>query len=114
MPILKIRTNVPLQTDRQLAFMKQASKEVARMLGKPERYVMISLDTDGSLLFAGEEAPLAYLELKSIGLPGDRTRAFSSDLCRLVSEELGIPAERIYIEFTDAPRSMWGWNGATF
>ena len=114
MPILKIQTNIPLPSDRRPAFMKTASKEVARMLGKPERYVMVSLDTDGSMLFAGEEAPLAYLELKSIGLPEDRTRVFSSDLCRLVSGELGIPAERIYIEFTDAPRSMWGWNGATF
>ena len=84
------------------------------MLGKPERYVMISLDPACSMLFAGEEAPLAYLELKSIGLPGDQTRTFSADLCRLVSEEIGVPAERIFIEFTDAPRSMWGWNGATF
>ena len=114
MPILKVRTNVTLPSDLQLAFMKTASKAVARMLGKPERYVMISLDTGGSMLFAGEEAPLAYLELKSIGLPDDRARDFSSDLCRLVTRELDIPAERIYIEFTDAPRSMWGWNGATF
>ena len=22
--------------------------------------------------------------------------------------------ERIYIEFADAPRAMWGWNGGTF
>ena len=114
MPILKVRTNVTLPTDLQLAFMKRASKAVALMLGKPERYVMISLDTGGAMLFAGEEAPLAYLELKSIGLPDDRTREFSSELCRLVSGEFDIPAERIYIEFTDAPRSMWGWNGAFF
>ena len=114
MPMLKIRTNAPLHEDRQISLMKKASKEVARMLVKPERYVMISLDTAGSMLFAGEEAPLAYLELKSIGLPDDRTRTFSSDLCRLVSAELDIPGERIYIEFTDAPRPMWGWNGDTF
>ena len=114
MPILKVRTNVTLSSDLQLAFIKTASKAVARMLGKPERYVMISLDTDGSMLFAGKEAPLAYLELKSIGLPDDRARDFSSDLCRLVSRELNIPAERIYIEFTDAARKMWGWNGSTF
>jgi len=103
-----------MEPDQRLSFMKTASKEVARMLGKPERYVMISLDTDGSMFFAGKEAPLAYLELKSIGLPDDRTRTFSSDLCRLVSGELDIPGERIYIEFTDAPRPLWGWNGATF
>ena len=26
----------------------------------------------------------------------------------------GIAGDRIYIEFADAPRRMWGWNGGTF
>ena len=26
----------------------------------------------------------------------------------------GIEPERIYIEFSDAARSMWGWNSSTF
>ena len=65
-------------------------------------------------LFAGDNQPLAYLELKSIGLPGDRTKALSADLCQLISTELAIAPDRIYIEFHDAPRNMWGWNGSTF
>jgi len=31
-----------------------------------------------------------------------------------MNSELGLPADRVYIEFADAPRSMWGWNGGTF
>ncbi|MDB9356503.1 phenylpyruvate tautomerase MIF-related protein, partial [Nodularia spumigena CS-587/03] len=27
---------------------------------------------------------------------------------------LGVPENRIYIEFADAQATMWGWNGATF
>lgn len=48
------------------------------------------------MTFGGDDAPLAYLELKSIGLPGDRTTEFSNFLCELMAGQLEIPAERIY------------------
>ena len=111
---IKPRKRVVAVVPARYGSTRSPGKVVAEILGKPERYVMISLDTSGSMLFAGDEAPLAYLELKSIGLPESQTRDFSSDLCRLVSGELSIPEERIFIEFHGAPRHMWGWNGATF
>ena len=49
-----------------------------------------------------------------IGLAESLIADTSQALCALVTAETGIGAERIYIEFTDAPRSMWGWNGGTF
>ena len=87
---------------------------VAEQLGKPERYVMTSVETNTAMQFAGSDEPLAYLELKSIGLPESITAGTSKALCDLVSAQTGISPERIYIEFTDAPRKMWGWNGGTF
>ena len=66
------------------------------------------------MLFAGSNEPLAYLELKSIGLPADKTTQFSATLCDLISTTLSIQSDRIYIEFSDAPRHLWGWNGKTF
>jgi phenylpyruvate tautomerase PptA (4-oxalocrotonate tautomerase family) len=113
-PLLKIQINVEYPEAKRGEMLKQISASVADMLGKPERYVMISLEINPHMLFAGEQTPLAYLELKSIGLPGDRTRAFSDTLCALISDHLGIASERIYIEFSDAARHMWGWNGGTF
>ena len=88
--------------------------DMAEMLGKPESYVMVSLDVNPHMLFAGQDAPLAYLELKSIGLPGDRTRAFSDTLCGLITAHLGVAPDRTYIEFSDAARHLWGWNSGTF
>jgi phenylpyruvate tautomerase PptA (4-oxalocrotonate tautomerase family) len=84
------------------------------MLGKPESYVMLTLERNPDMLFAGSNDPLAYLELKSIGLPASRTREFSAQLCELVGSELDIPSDRIYIEFSDVERGLWGWNGKTF
>jgi len=114
MPLLKIQTNEPVDTDKRRALAADASKAVADMLGKPERYVMVSIEENPAMLFGGSDAPLAYLELKSIGLPETKTGDFSAALTILLDRHLGLPADRIYIEFADAPRAMWGWNGGTF
>ncbi len=114
MPLLKIQTNAAYPAEKRSELLKEFSASVADMLGKPESYVMVSLEVTPHMVFAGEETPLAYLELKSIGLPGDQTRAFAESLCTLVSNHLGVASDRIYIEFADAARHLWGWNGGTF
>jgi phenylpyruvate tautomerase PptA (4-oxalocrotonate tautomerase family) len=94
--------------------LKIASATVAEMLGKPERYVMVDFVHNPNMIFSGTSAITAYLELKSIGLPEDRTWDFSKSLCQLMQQQLYIPEERVYIEFSSAERHMWGWNSATF
>ena len=114
MPVLKIETNAPAADGAGTALLQAASRLVADALGKPERYVMVSLQANPRMLFAGDDAPLAYLELKSIGLPESRTAELSAILCKFMDEQLGVTADRVYIEFADAPRAMFGWNGGTF
>ncbi len=114
MPYLLLKTNTRGAPAGEQTLLRRASREVAALLGKPERYVMVALEQGCPMAFGGDTSPLAYLELKSIGLPQSRTGEISAALCRLVAEECGIPLERIYIEFADAAGPMWGWNGATF
>lgn len=114
MPYLKIQTNQPLDEITQQTVLKKASATVAELLGKPENYVMVTLQPAQAMLFAGTDGPLAYLELKSIGLPEAATKDLSDSLCTLMAQELNIEKNRIYIEFADAPRHMWGWDGGTF
>ena len=114
MPFIRLQTNTPIEESANKRMLRGLSSLVAGMLNKPERYVMVSLETDHRMLFGGSDEPLAYIELKSIGLPGDQTRDYSATLCRFVSRELNISEERIYIEFADAQRHLWGWNAGTF
>ncbi|HEY9150153.1 MAG TPA: phenylpyruvate tautomerase MIF-related protein [Gammaproteobacteria bacterium] len=114
MPLLRIQTNSQLPHEQQRALLATASRLVAHQLGKPEQYVMVTIEHNPAMLFAGEEEPLAYLELKSIGLPPAATAPLSRALCDLVQEGLGIGSDRVYIEFSDAAPQMWGWNGGTF
>lgn len=114
MPYLKIQTNQKINEATQKTLLEKASATVSQQLGKPETYVMVTIDPPRPMLFAGNGEPAAYLELKSIGLPASETKSISTALCNLISEVLSIEQNRIYIEFANAERNMWGWNGATF
>ena len=89
MPYLSIRTNTELDSDQAGALAARASSLVAELLGKPERYVMVSVEPGAVMQFAGSNAPLAYLELKSIGLPESTTADASHALCQLLAEATG-------------------------
>lgn len=114
MPYLAIKTNVDIDAGTASAISVDLTAATAGLLGKPERYVMVSLESSVPMAFAASTEPLAYVELKSIGLPEDQTAGFSAALCDAIGDQLQIPAERIYIEFANAERHMFGWNGGTF
>jgi len=114
MPYLQIQTNVEVTTEKQTKLLKAASHTVASALNKSENYVMIALQTDIPMLFAGSDEPLAFVQLQSLGLAEQQTEDLSQVLCDFVEQHLNIAKARVYIEFASPPRSMWGWNGKTF
>lgn len=97
MPLLSILTNRELPPAARQQAVRALSGTLAKALGKPERYVMVSLQHNPDMLFAGSDQPLAFLRLNSIGLPGERTSELSAALCGAVTAQFGIPADRIYI-----------------
>ncbi|MCB1865426.1 MAG: hypothetical protein KDG50_08330 [Chromatiales bacterium] len=114
MPLLTILTNVDLPAERRQDIADEASKLVAELLGKPESYVMIALSHNPDMRFAGSNDALAYLELKSIDLPQQDTTRLSDELCTFIENRMDVDPSRVYIEFADAERHMWGWSNATF
>jgi len=114
MPYLKIQTNLPLSKQAERNILKDALLLVGQELGKPEEFVMIAVQPDTPMLFAGTDDPVAFLELKSIGLPAQKTKQLSQTLCALINSHLGIRPERVYVKFIDVRRGMWGWKGDTF
>jgi len=112
MPYLHVHTNVVVES--QSSFLACCSSTVAAALGKPESYVMVELSDHKAMLFAGSDAPLAFVELKSLGLTTDQTSAVSAMISSMISEQLEIERDRIYIEFEAPERAMFGWKGGTF
>lgn len=115
MPLLRAYTNQEFATTEGRAdFLRAASAEIARLLDKPEKACMVTLETNRDILFAGSDNPAAFVELASLGLPTGETERLSAGLCDLLSDHLGIHAARIFIHFHDVERSMWGNNRTTF
>ena len=114
MPYLKITTSKSIDAGQTRNLLKAASKMVASELGKPEQYMMVSVESPVHMLFAGTEEPCAVLELRAIGLPESKTGKLSELLCGLMESQTGIRKDRVYINFADVKPDMWGWNGETF
>ena len=73
MPLLKIQTNINVPEGKRDALLKKASCTVAQQLGKPEQYMMVSLETERPMVFAGTSEPAAFMDLRAIGLPAEKT-----------------------------------------
>jgi phenylpyruvate tautomerase PptA (4-oxalocrotonate tautomerase family) len=112
MPFIKVQTNQ--QVERKEEILKKLSAQMAEQLGKPESYIMTALETELKMTFGGSTEKTAFIEVKSIGLKQSMTEELSQFICEFIEQELEIDQERIYIEFADAPGSMWGWDGGTF
>lgn len=112
MPYIRLQTNVRVTDGGSL--LGRLSSAAAAAIGKPEAYVQTALDGGRTMTFAGSDDPTAFIECKSIGLGEGQTADISAVLCSFCAEELNIPEDRVYIEFTGAVGRMWGWRGGTF
>ncbi len=114
MPLLKLETTVIVTEEKRKTLLAALSKVVAGTIGKPEQYVMVTIGS-AAILMSGKPGDAAYVEIRSIGgLSGDVNRKLSQQVCKLLNDSLGIPPDRVYLNFNDVEAGNWGWNGSTF
>jgi len=114
MPLLKLETAVALSDEKTKTLLGSLSKAVAGTIGKPEQYVMVSISRS-DMLMSGKAGEAAFVDIRSIGgLSGETNRKLSQQVCKLLTDSLGIALDRIYLNFTDVEADAWGWNGSTF
>jgi len=115
MPTLNLSTNVPVDSVVSSDILKDASKSVARIIGKPESYVMILLKGGVPMSFGGSEEPAAYGELVSIGGLGQGVNGkLSAAIADILESKLSVDKSRFYIKFYDVEGSYFGFRGSTF
>lgn len=114
MPLLKLETTVTLSEDQQKALLASCSKILAETIGKPENYVMVTVNP-AAIQMSGTPGDAAFADIRSIGgLSRDVNRKLSEKICAELQSTLGIPPDRVYLNFSDVPASDWGWTGSTF
>ena len=114
MPYFNIETSRTMEKEIVQDFARKASAFVSNLLGKPESFVMVAVKPEPIMLFSGSDSPTAFVQLKSIGLPRDNCSEYAAKICGFIKQELGIPEDRVYIDFTDLDGKMFGWNSKTF
>jgi phenylpyruvate tautomerase len=114
MPCLIVHRNFEIDEAAADKLSGSLSSITEEVLGKPSNYIMVIVDTPQKMYFGGSDAPALFIEVKSIGLPGDTPAQLSRRICDAAFELLSVPPDRVYLEFADSPRNMWGWNGGTF
>jgi phenylpyruvate tautomerase len=114
MPLLKLETTVALTDDKRKPLLASLSRALAETTGKPEGYVMITA-SHADILMSGKPGDAAFVDIRGIGgLSGEVNRRLSERLCHLLHESLGVPPDRIYLNFTEINAGNWGWKGNTF
>ncbi|MDM8523837.1 phenylpyruvate tautomerase MIF-related protein [Desulfococcaceae bacterium HSG8] len=114
MPYFKIETSQEPDFTVIRELPKKASVFISDLLGKPENWVMISINYGTEMMFGGNSKPAAHVELKSIGLSKENCADLSEAICNFIEEELRVPATRIYIDFRNIEKKQFGWNRTTF
>src|SRR6266404_476898 len=101
MQLLKLETTVVLSEDKRKTLLASLSKTVAETIGKPEQYVMVSV-SQAAILMSGNADNAAFVDVRSIGgLSDDVNRKLSKKICKLLRDSLGIPENRVYLNFSD-------------
>ena len=114
MPLVKLETNVALSEEKKNALLASLSRTVAGTLGKPEQYVMVVV-SPAAMRMSGRPGDAAFVDVRSIGgLSADVNRRLSQQIGSLLKESLGVPPDRVYLNFNDVAAGNWGWNGDTF
>jgi phenylpyruvate tautomerase PptA (4-oxalocrotonate tautomerase family) len=115
MPTFILRTSSTINDQQNKTIRKDAVDILSQELGKSKEFIVTLIHDSVALEFGQSEAPCAYVEVKSVGtLSPEQTTAMSDRICNSLQQILSIPPDRIYIEFQESPRHLWGWNGKTF
>ncbi|KAF8638807.1 hypothetical protein AX17_001865 [Amanita inopinata Kibby_2008] len=111
MPYLKLTTNI---ADGK-AFALEFSKLGAEILGKPEKYISVSITYNETLTFDGTFDPALQLAITSLdNINPQANDLYSKRFFEFFKDKLGVPDDRGYISFLDPGRANVGYRNTTF
>ncbi len=114
MPLIRLETDISMSSEMEIDLAGKLSVIVSEEIGKPVKYVMVSINSCG-ILMSGEPGSAALVQVMSIGgLNSSVNGSIAAAVSGLLEEILGIPSDRIYITFSDVPGENWAWQGRTF
>lgn len=104
MPFVVTRANVPISAEQELELKSRLGSAIARVPGKGEAGLLLGFEGEAHLWLAGDNTPLAFVEASVFANEGHAGyQAFAADVAAALHDVLGIPADRVYVRFSDIP-----------
>lgn len=93
---------------------KSGLGKLVSILHKPESYLMVGIDDNYDLYFAGKKLSSgAYISISLFGNPAPADcEKMTSAVCGLLKDELGIDGASVYITYQGIEN--WGYDGSNF
>jgi len=111
MPYINVTTNAENVSAQRIE--KKLGEAITLLPGKTERWLMTRVTEGARMAFAGSEEPCVMAEGALFGSATESAYAkLTAELCRVLSEETGVPESRIYVKYEET--STWGWSGSNF
>jgi hypothetical protein len=101
-------------TEEKKEKIKSRLGQAVRLLGKGENYLMVGFADNYDLYLGGKKLEKgAYVSVSLFGgASSDAYGKMTGEICTILSEELGIPGNAVYVKYHGV--NDWGWNGANF
>ena len=116
MPTFILHTNLKtIDSPTEEVLHQEIRGIIARSIGKSEDFVLTIFNPNTSMRFGAKAGVSAYCEVKNVGvLSPDTTDQIAGFITGILSTNLKVSPEQVYIEFQESERHLWGWNGKTF
>ena len=113
MPFIDSKVTVSV-TETQKENIKAKLGKAVSVLHKGETYLMVGIQPNYDLWLGGKKLEKgAYVEVSLFGKAASSDyERMTGEICRILSEELSIPASAVYVTYHGL--SDWGWNGSNF
>ena len=113
MPFINLKTNVNIDLKLENLLKTSLGELIKIIPGKSENWLMIDFEGSRTMYFKGSNDRCAMIEVKIYGeAPASAKEKFTEEVTTLVSKQLLIPKDRIYVSYFET--FSWGFAGNNF
>ena len=113
MPFIETKTSKVISASQEASMRKKLGEAISLIKGKSEEWLMLNFRDSERMAFRGEDGDMAIVSVELLGsAKPSEYDALTARICEIVSEELGISQDKIYVKYTEL--STWGYNGVNF
>ncbi len=112
MPLITAKVSTEITVEKEISLKEKFGKAI-ELIGKSESWLMVDFQGNCRLYFKGDNSASAMIEVDLFGKASDSGYdALTEKITEIVSEELGIAKDRIYVKYNEI--SHWGYSGFNF